>query len=238
MWRYAAYIIIIAGLGGAAVDKAPSNGEREAERNRMIEEQIIRRGVKDSRVLAAMRKVPRHLFVPQSHRSYAYADEPLPIGQGQTISQPYIVAFMTEQLQLTGEERVLEIGTGSGYQTAVLAEIADSVFTIEIISELARKARKTLEQLGYLNIAYCIGDGYAGWKEKAPFDAIIVTAAPPEIPQPLVEQLAENGRMIIPVGTHSQELVLLEKKEGQIRKTAVLPVRFVPMKGRAEDLEK
>ncbi|GAB4335547.1 MAG: protein-L-isoaspartate(D-aspartate) O-methyltransferase [Calditrichia bacterium] len=216
------------------MDRTPDNTDRVAERARMVEEQIVRRGVKDPRVLSAMRKVPRHLFVPPSHRSYAYADEPLPIGQGQTISQPYIVAFMTEQLRLTGDERVLEIGTGSGYQTAVLAELCDSVFTIEIIAQLGENARKTLDNLGYRNIVYRIGDGYAGWEEKAPFDAIMVTAAPPEIPQPLVRQLAEGGRMIIPVGTISQELILLEKKNGQIKKTSVLPVRFVPMKGKAE----
>jgi len=200
----------------------------------MVEEQIEARGIKDSLVLAAMRKVPRHLFVPERYRSEAYADHPLPIGYGQTISQPYIVAYMTEALRLKGGEKVLEIGTGSGYQAAVLAEIADSVFTIEIIPELAESARERLRRLGYKNIFVLCGDGYRGWPEHAPFDAIIVTAAPDHIPGPLVEQLKVGGRMVIPVGSVYQELFLVVKTERGVEKRPLLPVRFVPMTGEAQ----
>ncbi|RKY63765.1 MAG: protein-L-isoaspartate O-methyltransferase [Candidatus Latescibacterota bacterium] len=203
-------------------------------RERMVEEQIEARGIKDSLVLAAMRKVPRHLFVPERYRSEAYADHPLPIGYGQTISQPYIVAYMTEALRLKGGEKVLEIGTGSGYQAAVLAEIADSVFTIEIIPELAESARERLRRLGYKNIFVLCGDGYRGWPEHAPFDAIIVTAAPDHIPGPLVEQLKVGGRMVIPVGSVYQELFLVVKTERGVEKRPLLPVRFVPMTGEAQ----
>ena len=203
-------------------------------RERMVEEQIEARGIKDSLVLAAMRKVPRHLFVPERYRSEAYADHPLPIGYGQTISQPYIVAYMTEALRLKGGEKVLEIGTGSGYQAAVLAEIADSVFTIEIIPELAESARERLRRLGYKNIFVLCGDGYRGWPEHAPFDAIIVTAAPDHIPGPLVEQLKVGGRMVIPVGSVYQELFLVVKTERGVEKRSLLPVRFVPMTGEAQ----
>jgi len=200
----------------------------------MVREQIEARGVKDSLVLAAMRKVPRHLFVPERYRGEAYADHPLPIGHGQTISQPYIVAYMTEALGLKGNEKVLEIGTGSGYQAAVLAEIVDSVFTIEIIPELARSAEQRLKNLGYRNVFVRCGDGYKGWPEHAPFDAIIVTAAPDHIPQPLVNQLKGGGRMVIPVGSMFQELVLVVKRKEGIEKHPLLPVRFVPMTGEAK----
>ena len=200
-------------------------------REEMVNRQIIARGVKDKRVIKAMLKVPRHKFVPPSEVPYAYADEPRPIGEGQTISQPYIVAFMTEQLKVKPGDRVLEIGTGSGYQAAVLAQIVDSVFTIEIIPELAKAARKVLEELGYDNVVVKQGDGYHGWQEKAPFDAIIVTAAPPKIPPPLLDQLAIGGRMVLPVGEYVQELVVVTKTESGLDMENVLPVRFVPMTG-------
>ncbi|HIE03990.1 MAG TPA: protein-L-isoaspartate(D-aspartate) O-methyltransferase [Candidatus Latescibacteria bacterium] len=204
-------------------------------RERMVEEQIEARGVKDSLVLAAMRKVPRHMFVPEKYRSEAYEDHPLPIGYGQTISQPYIVAYMTEALGLKGGEKVLEIGTGSGYQAAVLAEIADSVFTIEIIPGLAESARERLKKLGYKKVFVLRGDGYRGWPEHAPFDAIIVTAAPDHIPGPLVEQLKVGGRMVIPVGSMYQQLVLVVKTERGVERRPLLPVRFVPMTGEAQE---
>ncbi|MBN2030074.1 protein-L-isoaspartate(D-aspartate) O-methyltransferase [bacterium] len=208
-----------------------SQGSFALERRRMVEEQIMTRGVEDTLVLNAMMKVERHLYVPEPYRPYAYNDEPLPIGHDQTISQPYIVAYMTEALRLKGGEKVLEIGTGSGYQAAVLAEIAREVYTIEIVEPLAKQASDILQAEGYDNVFCRCGDGYQGWPEKAPFDAIIVTAAPPRIPEPLVEQLKEGGRMIIPVGTYFQELVLLTKKDGEISKKQLIPVRFVPMTG-------
>ena len=200
-------------------------------RNRMVREQILARGVKDQRVLDAMRKVPRHLFVPQNVRTYAYNDYPLPIGYGQTISQPYIVAFMTEALHLKPNDRVLEIGTGSGYQAAVLAELGGEVYTIEIIEPLGKRARRTLDRLGYRNVQVKIGDGYKGWPEKAPFDAIMVTCAPEKVPEPLVDQLREGGRMIIPVGRAGavQKLVSIVKKRGELETKEVMYVRFVPM---------
>ncbi len=200
-------------------------------RERMVQRQIQARGVKDPQVIAAMQTVPRHLFVPKSLRSEAYEDRPLSIGWEQTISQPYIVAFMTEQLGVKSGDRVLEIGTGSGYQAAVLAQIADSVFTIEIIPELAKKAQETLRELNYKNIIVRSGDGYHGWKKKAPFDAIIVTAAPPKIPPLLLEQLQNGGKMILPVGEYVQELVVVHKTERGMEMQNVLPVRFVPMTG-------
>jgi protein-L-isoaspartate(D-aspartate) O-methyltransferase len=200
-------------------------------RRQMVNSQIRARGISDQRVIQAMSKVERHLFVPQNYRDLAYTDQPLPIGEDQTISQPYIVAVMTELLHLDGDEKVLEIGTGSGYQAAILAEIASEVYTIEIVEPLAARADKLLKQLGYKNITVKCGDGYIGWEEYAPFDAIIVTCAPPEVPQPLVEQLADGGRMVVPVGTSWQELLLIEKKNGKVTETSVLPVRFVPMTG-------
>lgn len=196
----------------------------------MVDEQIRARGIRNERVLAAMLKVERHRFVLPAYLSEAYDDHPLPIGEGQTISQPYIVAFMTEVLDLKATDKVLEIGTGSGYQAAVLAEICDSVFSIEIFPSLAQKAEETLKELGYNNVFIKSGDGYRGWPEHAPFNGIIVTCAPEEIPGPLREQLAEGGKMIIPVGgDYAQNLILLEKKNGKLVKSNVLPVRFVPM---------
>ncbi|MFH0777029.1 MAG: protein-L-isoaspartate(D-aspartate) O-methyltransferase [Candidatus Eisenbacteria bacterium] len=205
-----------------------------AQRNRMVDEQIVRRGIRDTLVLAAMRRVPRHEFVPESYRKYAYADEPLPIGEGQTISQPYIVALMTETLGLNRDSKVLEIGTGSGYQAAVLAEVAREVCSIEIVGSLSERAAQVLSKLEYKNVKLRCGDGYRGWPEEAPFDAIIVTAAPDHVPEPLVEQLKVGGRMSIPVGDLCQELLLLTKKDKGYVKKDVLPVRFVPMTGEAE----
>lgn len=212
-------------------DRSVQSDTYKKLRKRMVERQIVARGVKDAKVIAAMKTVPRHLFVPAELRGNAYEDRPLSIGWEQTISQPYIVAFMTEQLGVKPGDRVLEIGTGSGYQAAVLAQIADSVFTIEIIPELAQKAQETLRELNYKNIIVRNGDGYHGWKEKAPFDAIIVTAAPPKIPPLLLEQLQNGGKMILPVGEYVQELVVVHKTERGMEMQNVLPVRFVPMTG-------
>ncbi len=201
----------------------------------MVEKQIVAREVRDPRVLAAMKSVPRHEFIPPELRKEAYEDRPLPIGHGQTISQPYIVAFMTEQLNPRPTDRVLEIGTGSGYQAAVLARLVDQVFTIEIVEPLAKKAEADLARLGFKNVKVKAGDGYAGWPEHAPFDAIIVTCAPDHVPEALVRQLREGGRLIIPVGeSGAQELYLLEKRGGKVEQRAVLPVRFVPMTGQSE----
>lgn len=203
----------------------------EMLRKEMVEFQIKRRGIKDEKVLSAMLKVPRHLFVPPEWANQAYKDYPLPIGEGQTISQPYIVALMTASLCLKGNERVLEIGTGSGYQAAVLAEIVKEVYTIEIREGLALLAEKRLKKMGYKNIKVKVGDGYLGWKEYAPFDGIIVTCAAPTPPPPLIEQLKEGGRMVIPLEENPfyQSLVLLEKEKGRIKKKSIEAVRFVPM---------
>ncbi|MCS7149191.1 MAG: protein-L-isoaspartate(D-aspartate) O-methyltransferase [Caldimicrobium sp.] len=201
-------------------------------RERMVESQIKARGIKDERVIQAMLKVPRHLFVEEALRDQSYGDFPLPIGEKQTISQPYIVALMTEALELKGTERVLEIGTGSGYQTAILAETALWVYTIEKYPSLQEKAKKTLFDLGYKNISFKIGDGTLGWQEASPFDAIIVTAASPQIPPPLIEQLNESGRIVIPVGDEfSQMLVKGIKKGGVLHTKNLEPVRFVKLVG-------
>jgi len=214
----------------------PASDSFSAERKKMVEEQLAAPGrdIKNNRVLEVMATVPRHEFVPESERKFAYWDEPLPIGYGQTISQPFVVAFMTQQLNLKPTDRVLEIGTGSGYQAAVLSRLVAEVYTIEIIEPLAKRAEADLKRLGYNNVRVHAGDGYQGWPDRAPFDAIIVTCAPDDIPQPLVEQLRDGGRMIIPVGgLESQELYLLKKQGTKVEQQAVLPVRFVPMK-RAE----
>jgi len=203
----------------------------DAGREQMVKEQIEGRGIKDRLTLAALREVPRHEFVPEASAGEAYGDFPLPIGHGQTISQPYIVAFMTEALGLRGGERVLEIGTGSGYQSAVLAKIAGTVYTIEIVPELAEEARERLARLGYRNVRVRAGDGYLGWPEAAPFDAIIVTAAAPRIPEPLKHQLAEGGRLVVPVGDEDQELIVVTRHGSAFDERRVLPVRFVPMTG-------
>jgi len=199
------------------------------QRESMVEVQIRARGVNDEKVLAAMRKVPRHLFVPEELRSFAHGDEPLPIGEAQTISQPYIVGYMTEALELSGGEKVLEVGTGSGYQTAVLAEIVRQVFTVELIGALSERARSLLQALGYSSIYSKVGDGTLGWEENAPFDAIMVTAAAAAVPKRLQEQLGPNGRMIIPVGAGFQELFLITRERRGFRKKKLLPVRFVPL---------
>ncbi|MEW5806593.1 MAG: protein-L-isoaspartate(D-aspartate) O-methyltransferase [Acidobacteriota bacterium] len=204
------------------------------KRKKMVENQIRARGVKDPRVLSAMMKVKRHLFVPDAYLPFSYDDGPLPIGEGQTISQPYIVALMTELIEPKPDSRVLEIGTGSGYQAAILAEICKEVYTIEIIEKLGDQAEERLKKLGYDNILVKIGDGYQGWKEYAPFDGIIVTAAPEHIPQPLVDQLKIGGRLVIPVGEFYQELLLVTKTEKGIIKENITGVRFVPMTGEAE----
>src|SRR5437588_4340730 len=215
--------------------KVNSPSEFAAERQRMVEQQLKPRGIRDERVLAAMAKVPREEFIPENERPQAYADSALPIGHDQTISQPFIVAFMTEQLHPQPTDRVLEIGTGTGYQTAVLAELVKDIYTIEIIEPLAKDASARLARLGYNNAHVKVGDGFQGWPEVAPFDAIIVTCAPDKVPQPLTQQLKEGGRMIIPVGSGimDQQLYLLEKKNGQLAQRAILPVRFVQMTGEA-----
>jgi protein-L-isoaspartate(D-aspartate) O-methyltransferase len=201
----------------------------QADRETMVETQIKARGIRNEQVLKAMNKVPRHKFVPEAMRKYAYNDEPLPIGKGQTISQPYIVAYMTDVLDLTERDRVLEIGTGSGYQAAVLAEIVREVYTVEIVEELIRKAKNILNEEGYVNVRFHTGDGTFGWKEYAPYDAIIVTAAPPKIPDRLQEQLKINGRMIVPVGDTFQELILIIRGKKKFKTKKLLPVRFVPL---------
>jgi protein-L-isoaspartate(D-aspartate) O-methyltransferase len=205
------------------------DSEFRRQRDDMVEVQIRSRGLSDEKVLEAMRRVERHLFVPSELRLYAYGDEPLPIGEGQTISQPYIVAYMTEALGLKGGERVLEVGTGSGYQTAILAEIAGEIYTVEIVAALSESARQRLQNLGYGNIRFKVGDGTFGWEEYAPYDAIIVTAAPPSVPKKLQEQLRVRGRMVIPVGAGFQELVLITREKKDFRKKKLLPVRFVPL---------
>jgi len=221
-------------LGASDKPRADSSSDPYLElRLQMVSKQIQARGVKDEKVLQALRTVPRQVFVPESYRSQAYDDEPLPIGHKQTISQPYIVGLMTELAELDSSSRVLEIGTGSGYQAAVLAKICDSVFSIEIISELAARADSTLKGLGF-NVEIRCGDGYRGWPEKAPFDAIIVTAAPDDVPEPLLEQLAEKGRLVIPVGSYYQDLKLIRKIDGHLKEISIIPVRFVPMTGEAE----
>ncbi len=212
-------------------DSKPDYG---ALRKKMIHDQIEARGITDKNILRAFDKVERHLFVDSSLRDEAYNDYPLPIGEGQTISQPYIVAVMTDALDLDSDDKVLEIGTGSGYQAAILAELVDSVFTIEIVESLGISAQKRLHDMGYDNIFVRVGDGYRGLPEHAPFDAIIVTCAPENIPQPLIDQLAEGGKMIIPVGTSWQELVLVEKRGKKISKSSIAPVRFVPMTGESQ----
>ncbi|PYL69169.1 MAG: protein-L-isoaspartate(D-aspartate) O-methyltransferase [Verrucomicrobia bacterium] len=229
--------LLVAMLAATACGQRPTPAsDFGAERQRMVQQQLMARGINDARVLAAMAKVPREEFVPRESRAVSYEDGPMPIGHGQTISQPYIVAFMTEQLRPKPSDRVLEVGTGSGYQAAILAGLVKDVYTIEIIGALAKDAEATLQRLGYKNVYVRVGDGYRGWPEHAPFDAITVTCAPDHVPQPLIDQLKEGGRMIIPVGGFgNQELYLLEKKNGQLQRQSVLPVRFVPMAGEATE---
>jgi len=232
-------IALTAALGVSLVTDGPETGSsamgsnqlaaEERARLRMVETQIRARGISAPAVLAAMERVPRHRFVPAEYQRQAYDDTPLPIGFGQTISQPYIVAYMTEALDLDSSHSVLEIGTGSGYQAAVLAEIARRVYSIEIVPELASQARETLASAGYDNVLVRAGNGYAGWPEQAPFDRIIVTAAPPSVPVALVQQLAVRGVMVLPVGTASQEIRILRKSADGVTSEATIPVRFVPM---------
>jgi protein-L-isoaspartate(D-aspartate) O-methyltransferase len=209
----------------------------EGQRNAMVDMLVARQELRDQRVIQAMRHTPRHLFVPETVRSYAYVDSPLPIGQEQTISAPSIVALMTELLQPQPEHTVLEVGTGSGYQAAVLSPLVQHVYTIEIVEELAHSARDRLRRLGYDNITVRAGDGYRGWPDHAPFDGIIVTCAPDRVPEPLVDQLREGGRMIIPVGEQhtGQDLYVLTKQNGKIVRQSILPVLFVPMTGEIQD---
>ena len=221
-------------MPGAACAEEPADRSRRAERWAMVRQQIEARGVSHPRVLEAMRAVPRHLLVPEDARAWAYRDHPLAIGYRQTISQPYIVALMTELLSPEKDHKVLEIGTGSGYQAAVLSLLVERVFSIEIVEPLAARARRDLEALGYDNVTVIAGDGYQGLPEEAPFDGIIVTAAPPYVPEPLVEQLKPGGRMVIPVGEGYQELQLLEKTESGVEVERVIAVRFVPMTGEVQ----
>lgn len=212
----------------------PQTGDEFARRRQqMVDRQIAGRDVNDARVLDAMRGVPRHKFVPADQVNFAYDDSPLPIGEGQTISQPYIVGYMSEQLRVTPKSKVMEIGTGSGYQAAVLSELGAEVYTIEIVPSLAERAEKTLQALGYKNVHVKAGDGYRGWPEAAPFDRIIVTAAPNHIPQPLVDQLAVGGRMVIPVGDYYQQMTIVTKTPQGIAEQRTIDVVFVPMTGEA-----
>jgi protein-L-isoaspartate(D-aspartate) O-methyltransferase len=232
-------------LGGCSVNwfssmqkEKPDATEADAgrfakRRDQMVRQQLQARDITDTRVLAAMREVPRHEFVPQDLAESAYEDNALPLKLGQTISQPYIVAYMTQVLELQGTERVLEIGTGSGYQAAVLAKIVPEVYTIEILPELMEQAAAVLSRLGFRNIHFRVGDGYLGWPEQAPFDRIIVTAAPNRIPPPLIDQLKVGGRLVIPVGSIDQNLIVVEKKDSGITNRTTIPVRFVPMTGKA-----
>ena len=227
-------LLLAAAACGAAPPRTSQDTEIAAARKQMVED-IRARGVKDSAVLAAVGSVPRHLFIPEEERSNAYEDRPLPIGYRQTISQPYIVALMTSLLGLRRDSRVLEVGTGSGYQAAVLSRLADEVYSIEILKPLGERARRTLTELGYRNVRVRIGDGYKGWPDAAPFDAIIVTAAPPSIPEPLLKQLKTGGKLVIPVGKTYQDLIVMTKRrDGGFDRENVLPVRFVPMTGEAQ----
>jgi protein-L-isoaspartate(D-aspartate) O-methyltransferase len=221
-------------LAGEA-EVAFANDAQVKSREAMVKNQLMAGGISDPNVLEAMKEVPRHEFVPLAMRPFAYADGPLPIGHGQTISQPFIVAYMTQALELTKDDTVLEVGTGSGYQAAILGKMVKEVYTIEIVPPLAESAKEVLDRLGFKNVHVKEGDGYLGWPEKAPFDAIIVTCAPDHVPEPLVSQLKEGGRLVIPVGEKGgiQQLVVLRKKDGKILQQNKLDVRFVPMTGRA-----
>jgi protein-L-isoaspartate(D-aspartate) O-methyltransferase len=230
-WRR---VLLALALFGTGALTAEAEDAFTAARLKMVTTQIEARGVRDPRVLDAMRRVERHRFVPERLRDHAHDDRPLPIGHEQTISQPYIVALMTEEARVKPGARVLEIGTGSGYQAAVLSVLAGQVYSIEIVEPLAREAAARLETLGYRNVTVRAGDGYRGWPERAPFDAILVTAAPPEIPQPLLDQLAVGGRLVAPVGEGDQELVVVERTAAGLQRRRIIPVRFVPMTGEAQ----
>jgi protein-L-isoaspartate(D-aspartate) O-methyltransferase len=230
-------LLLLIVLRKGLISEVPMTHNPDSLRSKMVETQLVFRGIKDERVLAAMRKIPRHRFVPAQIEHRAYEDNALPVGEGQTISQPYIVAYMTEALELTGGEKVLEIGTGSGYEAAVLAEMGCDVFTIEILDELAQRARRHLDEVGYKQVHVRTGDGYFGWPEETPFDAIIITAAPERVPERLIEQLKPGGRLVIPVGPEYgvQNLLRLTKiDEGRIDTDTLIPVVFVPMTGEIE----
>jgi protein-L-isoaspartate(D-aspartate) O-methyltransferase len=234
--RFSLIMVILLCLLTCAAQKGKGDAY-DAARRQMVKRDIQGRGIDDQRVVQAMLKVRRHLFVPEQYRSMAYEDRPLPIGEGQTISQPYIVALMSEALQLKGNEKVLEIGTGSGYQAAVLAELAKEVYSIEIIEQLAREAQGRLQELGYTNVWVRCGDGFYGWMEHAPYDAIIITCATPTIPEHLVEQLKDGGRMILPLGgdPFHQSLTVLTKKGRKVAQQQISDVVFVPMIGEIEE---
>ena len=230
-----AMLVIMSRIWKVEAESEVEVGESEYLRRRqaMVREQLLPRGIQDPRVIAAMEKVPRHLFIPPEHREYAYDDHPLPIGHGQTISQPFIVAFMTQLLELDGDEKVLEVGTGSGYQAAVLSLLSKEVYTIELDRELGLAAQAILGESGYGNVEVRIGDGYQGWPSHAPFDSIMVTCAPDHLPQPLVDQLAEGGRLVVPMGPagQTQTLWLYVKHKGDLIRTNQGPVIFVPLRG-------
>ena len=235
-WFFLAAILPAAGCLGDSLCLAsePVDEFTQAKRRRALVE-LLKKEISDQRVLAAVLKVPRHRFVPERYQGQAYANHPLPIGESQTISQPFIVAYMTQALKLTGKEKVLEVGTGSGYQAAILAETAKEVYSVEIIESLSRHAGKVLGGLGYKNVHLKVGDGFDGWREHAPYDAVMVTAAPARVPPPLTEQLKEGGRLSIPVGESAwdQDLITYVKRQGRLVKVDTLPVRFVPMTGKA-----
>ncbi|MDH5834602.1 protein-L-isoaspartate(D-aspartate) O-methyltransferase [Luteimonas sp. M1R5S59] len=241
LWRWLLGLCCVPVAACAQSQPGGGGDDMAAARQAMVEQQLVARGIEDARVLAAMGKVPRHRFVPEALADQAYLDQPLPIGHDQTISQPYIVALMTQLARPAPGDRVLEIGIGSGYQAAVLAELAADVSSIEIVTPLATRAALTLRQLGYSNFAVRSGDGYAGWPEHAPFDAIVVTAAPERIPAPLLEQLRPGGRLVIPVGPlhATQELRVVEKREdGSLHERVVAAVRFVPLTGDAAERDR
>ena len=235
----AAWVTLLGAVVGVGAKGALGAAGAEAELRRgMVDRQIRDRGITDAGVLAAMEQVPRHLFVPEAYRAEAYDDKPLPLGWGQTIYQPYIVALMTSLLKLDPDDTVLEIGTGSGYHTAVLSRVARRVYSMEIVQPIALEARGRLARLGYGNVEIRVGDGYQGWPEKAPFDAIILTAAPPYLPQPLIDQLKVGGRMVAPVGEYFQDLLVITKTADGIEKRTVIPVRLVPMTGEVRDRDR
>ncbi len=231
--------VLLSSCSSPPVSGNPMTQEDFAQqREKMVETQLKSRDIQSERVLEDMKKVPRHLFMPESVRQYAYIDSPVPIGEGQTISQPYIVGLMTQTVDPKPGDRALEVGTGSGYQAAVLGELVQEVYTIEIIPDLAERAEKALAESGYDNVEVRQGDGYQGWPEKAPFDIILITAAPEEIPQPLIDQLAEGGRLVVPVGPQGeiQTLTLVTREKGEVKRTYITDVRFVPMTGEVQQL--
>ena len=232
LWSGSAALVFAAACGLNGMGSQPDARHWDAERRRMVEQQLRARDIRSERVLGAMERVPRHLFVPELQRDASYADMPLPIGHSQTISQPYIVAFMTQALEVEPHHRILEIGTGSGYQAAVLGALAKEVYSIEIIAPLAQRARQTLTSLGYHNVQVRTGNGYLGWPEFAPYDRVMVTAAPDDVPPALIQQLKVGGLMAVPVGTVNQELRILRRTAGGTMLVSTLPVRFVPMTGK------